>query len=204
MPPCSLHHFVNASAVSNSSWLRPRRPEKPGIRERRHLQRVRGDARIGAGRVLLVVAGGRSRRHRDLRTRPGRGPGCPRPIRRGRPGARRRTWRWSPAVVSLSRPHAAATRSAANVRMRQAFRHGRTSSRSLVRNPEPTARPGLSRARARSESGNDRPCATPGTRVPSSGRPRASRHRRARPRRPGRGSGRRHPTRTRPARSTRR
>ena len=30
MPPWSLHHFENASAVSNISWFRPKRPWKPG------------------------------------------------------------------------------------------------------------------------------------------------------------------------------
>src|SRR3954470_4234292 len=30
MPPASLHHLLKTSAVSNSSWSRPGRPEKPG------------------------------------------------------------------------------------------------------------------------------------------------------------------------------
>ena len=30
MPPAALHHLLNTSAVSNSSWSRPGRPAKPG------------------------------------------------------------------------------------------------------------------------------------------------------------------------------
>src|SRR5207245_2951816 len=30
MPPASLHHFVNTSPASNSSWSRPGRPANPG------------------------------------------------------------------------------------------------------------------------------------------------------------------------------
>jgi hypothetical protein len=30
IPPASLHHSANASALSNSSWFSPGRPEKPG------------------------------------------------------------------------------------------------------------------------------------------------------------------------------
>ena len=63
MPPCSLHQLVNASAVSNISWLRPEPAGEARVGERRNLDRLGGDAGVGArgegfafGRVLAEHA----------------------------------------------------------------------------------------------------------------------------------------------------
>ena len=118
MPPCSLHHFVNASAVSNSSWLRPRRPEKPGS----EIVDTCNESAVTPGSVPAAFS---SSAGAGEQTTP-RSPKAP----WSRPGLPAfaavvpelgADVAVAPAVVSLSRPHAAAIRSAASVRINRRF-----------------------------------------------------------------------------------
>ena len=135
MPPCSLHHLVNASAVSNSSWLSPSRPEKPGSEN----VDTWIESAVTPGSVPAAFS---SSAGAGQQTTP-RSPKAP----WSRPGLPAFAAVVSelgadvavdPAVVSFSRPQAAAMRSAASVRINRRFdmvEHLRVRSRGIPNRP---------------------------------------------------------------------